>query len=120
MSRQTIGFRTFSLVILVAGISTGCETIYSDVYSPRPNRFVAPVEQSAAVQLPTETETTILPPSGPVEIAPAPPVMPEAAPEPSIPGLEPVPGMEAAPADPAMGADPAMDAAPADPAMGMQ
>lgn len=123
MSRPFLGFRTLSLVIITAGFSAGCETIYSDVYSPKRSRFVAPVERTVVTELPPESAASALPPVAPVEMAPAPVIMPEAAPV--DPGMEPapgLPGMEAAPADPAMPApvpavDPAMGGAPADPVM---
>ena len=104
--------------VLVAGCSQ--KTIYSEMYSPKRNRFVATVERPVPTELPPEatttiTETTIVPQ---VPAAPMPggfDAVPEPATPPEIPGLEPVPGapMDAAPAAPIDAAP--MDAAPAAP-----
>jgi hypothetical protein len=47
----------------------GCsrKTIYSDVYSPKRNYYVAPVEKTVVTDLPPETKThstTIIPGAG--------------------------------------------------------
>lgn len=128
MSRPFYSFGSFPLVVLLAALTTGCGTIYSDVYSPRRSRFVPPVERTVRTELPPETTTTttttttipadagMLAPGAPLDAAPAAPASPDMLPDAAagVPGLETVPGMEAAPA-PA----PGMDAVPA-PAPGME
>jgi hypothetical protein len=126
MFRPLRKFCTLTVILGTAVLVEGCsqKTIYSEMYSPKRNRFVATVERQTVTELPPETTTTtttttVMPQAAPL---PAPGlegmVVPEPATPPEIPGLEAVPAapMDAAPAAP-MDAAPAapLDAAPAAP-----
>ena len=88
-----------ALFLICSVVFSGCKTVYSDMYSPRRNHFVALKEKPKPEPAITPTETTMpagtdlpglgLPPAAPPS-APAPadaPPMPEGAMAPPIPGL---------------------------------
>lgn len=85
-----------TLLVCAALLPAGCKTLYSDVYSPRGNHFVPPVEKK--VELPVDKKANA---PAPIQGLP----VPGAADPNAIPGM-PAP----AAADPAMMAPPPVPA----------
>lgn len=70
-------------------LPVGCKTLYTDVYSPRGNRFVPPKEKK--IELPEEKKPAA---PAPVQATPVPGLLPEGG---AVPGLLPDAGMMAPP-----------------------
>jgi len=83
-------------LLAICVLSSGCDTVYSDMYSPRRNYFVPPKEKKPEVPIPLEETVTtpadapgVLPPPAPSAaplIPPAPTTPPDPT-QPVIPGL---------------------------------
>jgi hypothetical protein len=79
--------RRLSLLLVASLALTGCKTVYSDMYSPRRNRFVPPpkpVEKSDVLPPPTTGTPNIVTPGPDAFTAPAPTT--------GVPGMQADPG----------------------------
>ncbi len=84
-----------TVIVTVATISlTGCSSIYSDTYSPRRSRFVAPAPRVAA------TDADVLPPVDTTTTSTTTVLPPPVAPAPSLPPAPAVDPLAAPPVDP--------------------